>query len=286
MSLDRMLGNMLSDALGGGIGGGIARSVTGSKKARKRAKKMMKKGMGGVGGSVVKYGGMAALGALAFKAYQEYSGVQQSGQQHAHHGGPQGHQGHNPTVPPQQSQHADFGAAAPPPRPSAPPPPPPVSTGALKSASPDAFADTALPAQDDLLPLPPPESAFNHVNEDQASQTAKAATMISAMIAAAAADGQIDADEKSRITEQVREADFDAETRKKLSAELTNPASIASLATACSGPEMAAEIYAASVLAIDVDHVAEQVHLRALAAALGLEQGLVTAIHGQLGVEV
>lgn len=284
-----MLGNFLHDALGGGIGGGLARGAVGSKKARKRAKKMMRKGMGGVGGSVVKYGGMAALGALAFKAYQEYSGGQQQ-QQMGHqggHGGHMGNQGHMQAgqgghMPPPVGGHADFGAPAQPA--AAPPPPPPMPAGALKEAEADAFAQQQVAAAEQSLPLPPPDSGFNHAQDDTATQSAKAATMISAMISAAAADGQIDAEEKARITEQVQEAGFDEATRKRLSAELRSPASIAALATACETPEMAAELYAASVLAIDIDHAAEQAHLRALAAALGLEQGLVNAIHGQLGV--
>jgi uncharacterized membrane protein YebE (DUF533 family) len=48
--------------------------------------------------------------------------------------------------------------------------------------------------------------------------------------------------------------------------------------------EVAIEVYAASLLAIEVDTPAEQAYLRALAQRLGLDAGTVQHVHQTLGV--
>jgi uncharacterized membrane protein YebE (DUF533 family) len=48
-------------------------------------------------------------------------------------------------------------------------------------------------------------------------------------------------------------------------------------------PAQAAEVYAASLLAIDVDSEAERAYLRNLAAALRLDAGVVSFLHRTTG---
>jgi uncharacterized membrane protein YebE (DUF533 family) len=54
---------------------------------------------------------------------------------------------------------------------------------------------------------------------------------------------------------------------------------VESLVSRVSDPVLAAEVYAASVAAIDVDTPAEHGYLTLLAGRLGLEQALVDDIH-------
>ena len=51
-----------------------------------------------------------------------------------------------------------------------------------------------------------------------------------------------------------------------------------------SNPQMAAEVYAASLLAIEVDTPAEHDYLHQLAQGLGLDEGAVQRLHLTLGV--
>lgn len=71
---DNKIGQFLTGAGGGALAGTAVGLLLGNKKARK------------MGGSVLKYGGVAALGAVAFKAYQNW---QQNNQQTAPQAMPQ-----------------------------------------------------------------------------------------------------------------------------------------------------------------------------------------------------
>jgi len=110
-----------------------------------------------------------------------------------------------------------------------------------------------------------------------------AQTLIRAMIAAANADGHVDASEESRIHQTLEAAGASEEERRFVASELQSPASVDVLARAAKSPDMAAHIYAASLLGI-VDHTAaNQAYLRYLASRLGLDGGTVAALHQQVG---
>jgi uncharacterized membrane protein YebE (DUF533 family) len=110
-----------------------------------------------------------------------------------------------------------------------------------------------------------------------------AQTLIRAMIAAANADGHVDAGEESRIHQALEAAGASEEERGFVARELQSPASVDVLARAAKTSEMAAHIYAASLLGI-VDHTAaNQAYLRYLASRLGLDGGTVAALHQQVG---
>ena len=94
--------------------------------------------------------------------------------------------------------------------------------------------------------------------------------ILSAMIAAAKADGHIDADEQKRIFGKLDEAGVDTEAKAFIVDELRKPLDIDAVVKSATSPEMAVEIYAASVLAVDPDDPAEQAYLAMLAARLKL----------------
>ena len=102
--------------------------------------------------------------------------------------------------------------------------------------------------------------------------------ILRAMIAAAKADGHIDAQEHSRIFDKLDACDLDTEEKAFIIDELRKPLDIDAVVRAATTPELAVEIYAASVLAIDPDDPAEQAYLAMLASRLGLEPGLRLAV--------
>ena len=57
------------------------------------------------------------------------------------------------------------------------------------------------------------------------------------------------------------------------------PLDLDAIVKGASQPEVAVEVYAASLLAIDPDHPAEKAYLQMLAARLGLADELVAEIH-------
>lgn len=162
----------------------------------------------GLGGAALKYGSVAALGALAWKAYQEHQARQ--------------------------------GAAAPAPAPAAP-----------ATAASGGFA--ALPAP-------------------QLEQHSRA--MLKALIAAAKADGHMDERERELVHAELQRSEADAATRLWVEDELRRPVEPAEVAAAASGPEMAAEIYLASLLVVDQTSTMERAYLDALAGELRLAPSL------------
>ncbi|WP_346907361.1 tellurite resistance TerB family protein [uncultured Roseibium sp.] len=109
-------------------------------------------------------------------------------------------------------------------------------------------------------------------------ENAFALTLLTAMIQAAKADGHIDAQEQDRIFAKIDEAGLDGEAKAFLMDELRAPLDLDKVVAGASCPETAAEIYAASRLAIDPDHRAEQAYLNMLAARLNLDPALVEEI--------
>jgi uncharacterized membrane protein YebE (DUF533 family) len=127
--------------------------------------------------------------------------------------------------------------------------------------------------QQELLPAPA-GTGF----EPQAASNATALVFIRAMIAAAAADGHIDAEERSTILGGLKEAGLDQEAHQWLAEEMAKPASIDALAEAAASPELAAQIYTAARIAINPDNPAEKDFLAGLSGSLGLDTELVANI--------
>ena len=125
-------------------------------------------------------------------------------------------------------------------------------------------------------------AAAAHETPEQVQHSATLA--LKAMIQAAKADSQLDAQEIERITGKLHEAGEDHEARDFVLREMRGPVDVEGLATAARNPKEAAEIYAASLMAIEVDTETERNYLARLAGALGLPRPTVEHIHQSLGV--
>ncbi|WP_331694855.1 tellurite resistance TerB family protein [Pseudomonas sp. ZY71] len=191
------LGSLLSGAGGGALAAGAMGLLLGSKKARK------------VGGKVAIYGGLAALGVLAYKAYGNYN--------------------------------------------------------AQKGAAPQSEPQT-------LDRLPPAQA-------EQHSQA-----ILKALVAAAKADGHIDDRERQLIEGEFTKLDNDQELQHWLHAELNKPLDPTDVARAASTPEMAAEMYIASVMLVDEENFMEKSYLDELARQLKLEPGLKVELEKQVRI--
>lgn len=110
----------------------------------------------------------------------------------------------------------------------------------------------------------------------------EASLVVQAMISAAHADGALDARERERIGERLRDAGLEAAELDYVLAQFAAAADPHRIAALAQSQAEAAEIYAASLLAIDVDHWAEQAYLRELKTALKLPD----ALAGMLETEV
>lgn len=152
-----------------------------------------------------------------------------------------------------------------------------LAYSALQSRSRAAPSDAAaaMPAGLCEPSTPEEEQALNDV----------AGLVVQAMINAAKADGQIDPAEKQRILGKLAEDGADAEAQAYVEAEMQKPADTAGLVRAVGGrADLAIQVYAASLLAIEVDTEAEVDYLRNLASSLGLDPDTVAQVHETLGL--
>jgi uncharacterized membrane protein YebE (DUF533 family) len=143
---------------------------------------------------------------------------------------------------------------------------------ANKTASPTP-ATPAAPVQ-----LPSPEGT-PFMPDEAAAQEELSRDLIRAMIAAAKADGVVTEEEKQRMTSQLEALALDAEDHQFIQQELSAPLDVSAIATTGTTPERAAEIYAASLLAIDPSGAAEKGYLAMLAARMNLDEQLVAHLH-------
>ncbi|GAB3025413.1 tellurite resistance TerB family protein [Bowmanella dokdonensis] len=200
------LSQMLSGKGGAALGGGALGLLLGSKKGRK------------LGGKVLTYGGLAALGVVAYKAYSNWQQNQQAGAAGA--GGVGGDHG-------------------------------------LKNE----------PQTIDRLPAP------------QAEQHGRA--ILAAVIAAAKSDGHIDDRERELIDQEVAKFTRDQAFLRWVDNELQSPLDPARTAALATSPELAAEMYLASVLVVDEESFMERSYLDELARQLQLSPALVAEIKKQ-----
>ncbi len=104
--------------------------------------------------------------------------------------------------------------------------------------------------------------------------------MIRAMIQAAKADGEIDAEERAKILDHL--SDASDEEMAFVQAELNAPLDAAALAASV-GDASKAQVYSAALMAITVDTEAERTYLKALARGLMLDDASVAQIHKTMG---
>jgi uncharacterized membrane protein YebE (DUF533 family) len=118
---------------------------------------------------------------------------------------------------------------------------------------------------------------------EEAQLESEATVLIQAMISAAKADGQIDGGEVQRILAKVQEGGAAADAIAFLQQEMKKPLDLQGLVAQVRDPRLAAEVYAASLLAIEVDTEAEHHYLRQLAQGLRLDPIVVAELHAALG---
>lgn len=106
-------------------------------------------------------------------------------------------------------------------------------------------------------------------------------SMMKAMIAAAKADGHLDATEVANIRKQVANLELDDEFAKLVDAELERPLDAKSIADLADSPAAAAEIYLTSRMVIDVDTPQEREYLDQLASHLGLPQQYIAELDAE-----
>lgn len=113
-----------------------------------------------------------------------------------------------------------------------------------------------------------------------------AGLVVRAMISAAKADGEIDQQEMQRILGKLKEAGADSDTQSWVLGELGRPQDLDGLVADIPNLETAAEVYAASLLAVEVDTPEEKAYLAELAERTGLNSAVVRYIHQSMGVAV
>ena len=187
--------------LGTGVAaGGVLGLLLGTKRGRN------------IGGSALKYGSVAALGAVAYRAYSQW-----------------------------QAQQAEQ---------------------ASPTAAPSIAARTV-----NLLPAPEVETHSR--------------AMFKALIAAAKSDGHLDERERGLIDAEMVRLQADTGERAWLEAELQRPLDPAEVARAATTPELAAEMYLASLLVIDDTSFMERAYLDEFARQLKLPATLKVELENQ-----
>jgi uncharacterized membrane protein YebE (DUF533 family) len=122
--------------------------------------------------------------------------------------------------------------------------------------------------------------------EEKKALEREAGLIFQAMINAAKADGQIDKGEVNRIVGKLGEMGIDSDAKEFVMAEMQKPMDTDALVDAAVGrPGLGAQLYAASLLAIEVDTAAERDYLRHLGERLGLKPAVIAALEQTIGMK-
>lgn len=170
------------------------------------------------------------------------------------------------------------GMPPPPPSPGAgqPPPPPPGSAAPPLAASstptfPSAATAAVSPAASMASAPPGPDGAELAVR------------MLQAMVAAAHADGVMDAAEERAVLERLRGADLDQEEKLFLLDQLHRPKSIEELTVGITDFAVAKTMYLLAAAAVSLDTEAERTWFDRLAHQLGLSGEMQAFLEEQVG---
>ncbi|RCW87313.1 tellurite resistance TerB family protein [Phyllobacterium bourgognense] len=211
------LGDILGSLLGGAaVGNGASTGSVPTRSPQPQAQMPQKAGTN----DLVRYGGMAVLGVLAYQTFKRY-----------------------------QAQQA----------------------GESGVKSPDAAAV-----------VPPADNGF-HPAQAPGGADALSGVFVKAMVAAAQADGVIDEDEQRNLAGRLDQLGISSADRRGLAEQLTTPVDLREILNAATSPEVALQIYMASVLAIAADTPAERNYLDGLARALKIDPRLKVQVEQTLG---
>ncbi len=133
----------------------------------------------------------------------------------------------------------------------------------------------------------PPVGLIENPTPGQAQQLENDAHLVlTAMLDAAKADGKIDADELNRITGRMKEVGIDQDGMNYVLSQLQSPMSTEAIVAAVRDrPELAAQVYSASLMAVEVDTLAERTYLERLAQSMGLTPEVVGNIEQLVGMQ-
>jgi uncharacterized membrane protein YebE (DUF533 family) len=128
---------------------------------------------------------------------------------------------------------------------------------------------------------PPANSGFGDQGAAPQTEATGLAIMV-AMISAAKADGHIDAQETQRIFEHMDKAGLQPDERAFVMNELAKPVDLDAMARLATTPEIAAQMYTASALVIADVNAAEQAYLDKLAQRLNLDASFTNELGRQI----
>ncbi len=121
--------------------------------------------------------------------------------------------------------------------------------------------------------------------QDEEELEKSAELVLKAMINAAKADGQIDNAEIERIVGKLEAAGAGSDARDFVINEMNKPMDLDGIvAAARHNPTLAAQVYAASLLAIEVDTPAERQYMQQLADGLGLPPEVTANLEKTVGL--
>ncbi|WP_295885639.1 tellurite resistance TerB family protein [uncultured Thiohalocapsa sp.] len=129
------------------------------------------------------------------------------------------------------------------------------------------------------LGMRPPQTT---AEEEALESTAQ--LVLKGMINAAKSDGQISPKEMQRIVGKLQESGADQGMQQWVMQEMQAPLNVQAFAAEIPNQEVAAQVYTASLLAVEVDTDAERQYLQQFAQASGLHPLVVGQIHQTLGV--
>ena len=142
----------------------------------------------------------------------------------------------------------------------------------------------AAAAQPGLAEADATGGGYQEASVEELTGDARAELLLRAMINAAKADGQIDGTEMNNILGKLDEAGAGQETKDFVLAEMRRPLDLDGLVAGVTSPDVAAAVYAASVMAIKVDTPAEQTYLGQLATRLQISPQVRASLDASLGV--
>ena len=129
-------------------------------------------------------------------------------------------------------------------------------------------------------PVPATPQTVDRLPAPQAD--AHSAAILQAIVAAAKADGHIDERERSLIEGEFARQGVATDVQQWLHAELEKPLDPAQVARAATSPELAAEMYLASLLVADEQGFMERAYLDELGRQLKLEPALQARLQQQI----
>jgi len=279
-SATRLLGGLVSNGLGK-----AARGVLGDN--------MPSTGFGrGAMGVAAGAAGLAAVGGVSYMAYKHFKDKPAAGTPAATSAAQAGF-GSSPA-------QAGFGSAAPPTPGAAPGAPPATAQPGFAGIAPGSGAllgERGALVQDPSAagfgsgspPTTPTATAPAPTTTSAAAATsagdeANALLLVRAMIAAAYVDGKLDGEERQHILDGAARGGMTEAERSTLDKELSQPVSPHYILGQVTDAELARQLYACTLLAIDVDSDREHAYVRGLPLMLSMSDESVKQIHDQLGV--